>query len=141
MVSQKHERILIKTIEILKKNGLRVIRLDNRTVPDAVAIDFHNKTVSAIEASTRPSNIYLTRHKYERLPRQFDEEIIATLLPPKRRQSKDPKAYFLALELKAKGYTERAIRKEVELKTGEKVSNGTIHYWVTGQSRPWSVIL
>lgn len=136
-MSKQHEEILTKAIEILRKQGLKVIRLDCRTTPDAIAIDFENKTVDVVEASTSPSNIYLTKMKYERYPKQFNNEIIVTSFKP--RKCKSAKAYFLALELKKKGFTERKIRAEIKKRLGEKVSNGTIHYWVSGQTRPYSV--
>ncbi len=132
MASKKHEEILQKAINELEKNGLRVIRLDSRTVPDAIAIDFENRKVSAVEASTNPTNIWLTKMKYNRVPVQFDEEIIATTVLRHPKQ-KSYKAYILALELRKQGMTERKIQDEIKKRLDEKVSRGTVHYWISGQ--------
>jgi hypothetical protein len=132
MPSKEHEEILQKAILALRNEGLRVIRLDSTCVPDAIAIDFENRKVSAVEADTNPTNIYLTKAKYERYPPQFDEEIIATKELRKPRQ-KSYQAYVLALELRRQGLSERKIKVEIEKRLGEKVSAGTVHYWVTGK--------
>jgi hypothetical protein len=74
----------------------------------------------------------LVKTKYEKYPRQFDEEIIATKKPRKPKQ-KSYQAYILALELRRQGLSERKIKTEIEKRLGEKVSVGTVHYWVTGK--------
>ena len=132
MPSKEHEEILQRAILALANEGLRVIRLDSVCVPDAIAIDFENKKVIAVEAETNPTGIYLVKAKYERHPRQFDEEIIATKKPRKLKQ-KSYQAYVLALELHRQGLSERKIKTEIEKRLGEKVSVGTVHYWVTGK--------
>jgi hypothetical protein len=132
MPSQLHEQILLKAIDALQKEGLRVIRLDCTCIPDAIAIDFQNKKVYAVEADTSPSTIYLTKVKYERYPPQFDEAIIATKELKKPRQ-KSYRAYLLALELRKQGFSERKIKAEIEKRLGEKVSSGTVHYWLVGK--------
>jgi len=132
MPSKQHEEILQKAIDEFEKQGLRIIRLDSRSVPDAIVIDFENKKISALEASTNATAIYLTRMKYERFPTQFDEQIIATKNLRRPRQ-KSYKAYILALTLKGQGMTERKIQQEIMKQLNEKVSCGTVHYWVTGQ--------
>lgn len=139
MPSKKHEEILSGAIKIFREQGLRVIRLDKRTVPNAIVVDFDNKKIDALEASTNIVNIYLTRMKYERSQKQFDEEIIATPYPKKRKRGKSIEAYFLALKLRKQGFTERGIQKEIHKKLGEHCSSGIIHYWVTGKCRPYSV--
>ena len=82
--------------------------------------------------STNPTNIWLTKMKYNRVPVQFDEEIIATTVLRHPKQ-KSYKAYILALELRKQGMTERKIQDEIKKRLDEKVSRGTVHYWISGQ--------
>jgi len=132
MPSEKHEELLRKAIQELQNQGLRVIRLDSMVVPDAIAIDFENKKVTAVEVDTSPTNVYLTRVKYDRYPPQFDDAIIVTSRLPNSKV-KSYRAYLLALELRKQGLSERKIKSEIERQLGEKVSASTVHYWVSGK--------
>jgi len=138
MAEHSHEELLAKGIEALKESGLRVIRLDRRTIPDAIAVDFQSKKIMAVETETSASSIWLTRRSYERHPKQFDEEIVITK-PFDRTHFKSRKAYELCLELKAKNYSERQIQREVKERLNEHVSSGQIHNWIAGRSKPISL--
>lgn len=131
MPSKLHEEILSKAIDVLAREGYKVIRLDSRAIPDAIAIDFENKKVIAVEADTSPSSIFLTRMKYEK-DSQYDEGIIVTKTFPRSR-SKPYYIYKLALELRSKGLSERKIAEEIFKREGVKVANSTIHYWISGR--------
>lgn len=129
-------------IDAFSEQGFRVIRFDKKSVPDAIAIDFDNKKITAIEACTTSSNIFMTKMKYENNT-DFDEKIIGTkkiLVREKTerithggRKFKSYKAYILALELRKQGMTERKIQSEIMKQLNEKVSSGIVHYWVSGQ--------
>jgi len=95
--SMGHERILIELITEMEKKGYRIIRLDKRIVPDAVAIDFENKKVIALEASTNSTSVYITKMKYPiDFGRIYDDILIAS---PRRQGTRT--YYPLALRLKA----------------------------------------
>lgn len=135
MSNNLHEEILIRAIRKLENEGLKIIRLDRRNIPDAVAIDFQNRKIFAIEAETNPTGIWITKRKYERYPQQYDEEIVVAPRKISGRY-KSRKAYELCLELHKSGLSERAIQREIFKRLNEKVSTGQTHNWIAGRSKP-----
>jgi len=131
MKSNKHEKILQVAIEKLRESGYRVIRLDKRRTPDAIAVDFDDKKVVAIEASTNAVNYHFVR---KRIGGQFDEDIIITDQYSDRYYSRE--AYFLALRLRKEGKIYAEIRDVIEEKFGKRPSNSTLHDWTTGEKAP-----
>lgn len=137
MPSLTHEKMLLAGIEELKKQGFRIIRLDRRIIPDAIAIK--EKEVIAIEASTNPTNVWLVKKKFES-GSQYDAEIIIT--KPYDIQYHSPDTYYRVLELHKEeihSYREirRTIMKEFNLKT---LSVSTIHDWIKGNKRPLTLL-
>lgn len=131
MTSDKHEKILQVAIEKLRESGYRVIRLDKRRRPDAIAVDFKNKKIIAVEASTNAVNYHFVR---KRVRGQFDEDIIITDQYSNRYYSRE--AYLLALQLRKEGKIYNEIRDAIEEKFGKRPSNSTIHDWTTGRKAP-----
>jgi hypothetical protein len=132
-----HESILTKAIDIIETSGLRVIRIDKRKHPDAIAIDFNTRSIIAIEAETNPTGIYLTRRAYLNIPQGYDDEIIVTtqLASPR---IKSMNAYRLCLSLRTSGKTIRDIKRTIKTTLGEDVAIGTLHKWICGNSKPLS---
>lgn len=132
-----HEELLVSAIQSLETQGYRVIRLDRRIVPDAIAIK--NSEVIAIEADTSPTKVWLTKRKFESEKSQYDAEIIVT--KPYNSYYHTPKVYYRVLELYNSGdYSFREVKekvmKEFELKT---LAISTIHDWVKRRKIPPTV--
>jgi len=136
MPKQKHEDLLIAGIKTLREQGFRVIRLDRRRIPDAIAI-YGNKVV-AVEADTNPTKVWLTKKKFE-AGSQYDEEIIIT--KPYEQHYHTSKTYYRVLELYKKGdMSLREIVKTVKQEFGLKtLSVSIVHDWVTGRKIPPTV--
>jgi len=134
MPGREHEDLLTKGIEALKTAGLRVIRLDKRIYPDAIAVDFENRKLLAVEADTSPTSIWLTRKGYDGNS-DFDQAVTVTR-PLASKRYKSQEAYRLALKLKREGSTFHAIQTTIQQETGEHVSIGQLHDWTHGKSRP-----
>jgi len=134
MTGKLHEEMLVKSIDALKRSGLRVVRIDKRKHPDAIAIDFQTKTVIAVEVETNPTGIYLTRRAYMGVPtNEYEEEIIVTTRIP---NAKSMEAYEMCRALRQDGRTVRGIRGMIKYRLGEDVSIGTIHKWINGSRKP-----
>jgi len=132
----KHEELLIAAIRKLEDEGFRIIRLDRRIVPDAIAIK--DNEVIAIEAETGMSGIYLTRKKM--MNSQYDSTIIVTR--PYSQCYHRPEVYYRVFELfKKGGHSYREIRRivmdEFDL---ESLSVSTIHDWRKGKKKPLSLL-
>jgi len=137
MPSQKHEDMLLIAIEKFIETGYRVIRLDKSRIPDAFAIDWENKKVIAIEASTSPVNHYFIRKKLEEYGSQYDEEVIITDQYSDRYYPKE--AYLLALKLRKEGKTYKEIADEIEKVFNKRPAKSTLHDWITGEKAPPSI--
>jgi len=127
----KHEEMLLIAIKALEEAGHRVIRLDRRRTPDAIAINFDSKRVIAVESSTSAGNYHYVR---KRLDGQYDEDIIITNQYSDRYYPRE--AYFLAIKLRKEGKTYNAIRNQIKKKFGKKPALSTLHDWVTGEKAP-----
>ena len=119
-----HEAILVEALDVLSKKGIRVIRLDCRTIPDAFAI-VDNK-VLAIEVQTDYSPKY-SRHS------QFDEVI--TLTPMMENEGARVKAYLTAIRLRKEGKTYHFIKNYLR-DIGVHVGVSTLHDWFRGKTLP-----
>lgn len=131
MPSNKHEKMLQVAIEKLRESGYRVIRLDKRRTPDAIAVDFNNKKIVAVEASTSAVNYHFVR---KRIKGQFDEDIIITNQYSDRYYSQG--VYLLALQLRREGKTYAEIRDIIKENYGKYPSYSTLHDWTTGKKAP-----
>lgn len=119
----------------MKKEGFRIIRLDRRMVPDAIAIK--KDSVVAVEVDTNPTNIWLTRRKFKG-GSQYDEEIIVTR--PYNDHYHTPETYYEALRLRKSGNSYREIRDNLVKKFNlEHLAVSTIVDWVKGRKRPLGV--
>jgi len=127
----EHEEILQSAINELRKQGFRIIRLDHRIVPDALAIK--DKEVIAVESETTYTGIWLTRRKLE--DSQYDAEIIVTR--PLNAHLFNPEVYYEVLRLMREGKsyreTKRFVIEKFQLKS---LSVATIHNWLKGKSKP-----
>ena len=127
----EHEKILQEGIQALESKGYRVIRLDHRVVPDAIALK--GKMVLAVEASTSISNIFLTKRKFN-TGSQYDEEVIVTRPFSERFHLINEYNFVIAEYGKHSSY--REIRHNFKQKFGKNISVSTIHDWIKGESRP-----
>jgi len=124
MTSEKHEKLLIEAIEVLRDKGIRVIRLDKRTIPDAFII--MNNKVIAIEIETDGSP------KYSRNS-EFDE--IISITPRRENEGVRSQAYLTAIRLRKEGKTYHQIKKYLS-DIGVHVGISTLHDWIRGKSIP-----
>jgi len=129
MPSELHEELLINTIDCLTENGLRVIRLDCRSIPDAFVI-MDNK-VLAIEIETDGSP------KYSRTS-EFDE--IITITPQVDNEGVRTKAYLMAIRLRKEGKTYHQIKDYLH-DVGVHVGVSTLHDWFRGKSLPSEIYI
>jgi len=127
-----HEELLRQAIEKLKSEGFRVIRLDRRVVPDAIAIK--DNEVVAVEASTSFPNIYLTKRKFEDGTSQYDAEIIVTRKLSDHYHS--IREYNWARLFRDKGMSYTQIQKELEKEFKRHVPRSLICDWVKGKKKP-----
>lgn len=130
-----HEKLLQAGIKEMKKQGFRVIRLDRRKVPDAIAIK--DSEVVAIEASTNPTNIWLTKRAFDKKGSQYDAEIIVTKKYSDHYHTKEE--YEYALKLRKSGNSYREIKRLFESLFGVPVSVSTLHDWCEGKSKPLGI--
>ena len=135
MISE-HERLLTMAIEKLKAEGFRIIRLDHRIVPDAIAIK--DNSIIAIEAETGASGVYLTKKKIKNS--QYDEMVIVT--KPYNQYYHKAKVYHRVLELaKEEKYSYREIREKVMKEFNlESLSISTVHDWIKGLKKPLTLL-
>jgi len=135
-MTSEHEKLLIAAIKRLENEGFRVIRLDHRIIPDAIAIKENH--VVAVEASIGTTNVYLVKRKLK--DSEYDEEIIITR--PYDQHYHDAKVYYRVLKLfKEHKYSYREIReiviKEFNLKS---LSCSTVHDWIKGLKKPLTLL-
>jgi len=130
-MKSEHESILQSTINELRKQGFRVIRLDHRIVPDAIAIK--ERSVSAIEVETSMTGLSLTRRKFD--GSQYDDEIIVTR--PLNPHYHKMEVYNEAIALSKANKSYREIRRFLKEKYAlETLAISTIHDWIKGKQRP-----
>ena len=119
-----HEEILVKALNIMREEGIRVIRLDCSTIPDAFAMI--DGKVIAIEVETDGSPKY-SRHS------QFDE--VVTLTPGVENEDVRIKAYLTSIRLRKEGKTLNVIKTYLS-DIGVHVGISTLHDWFRGKSLP-----
>lgn len=119
-------------IKTLTKEGYRVIRLDRRKVPDAIAVK--DSDVIAVEADTSPTSIWLTRKAFDKGVSQYDAEIIVT--KPYSEHFHARAEYMLALELRKQGMSFRAMKRLLEEKFPRRFSTSILHDWCSGRKKP-----
>jgi len=134
-VGTGHEELLINAIKELQKQGFRIIRLDRRAVPDAIAIK--EQEVVAVEADANPTSIWLTKKKFENGTSQYDGEIVVT--KPYSEHYHTSGEYVLALQLRSEGRSYREIQRILKEKTGRPIPTSLLHYWIKGRSKPLTV--
>ncbi len=130
-MKSEHERMLQSAINELIKQGFRVIRLDHRVIPDAIAVK--NKEIIAVESETSGTGIWLSRRKLE--DSQYDAEIIITR--PLEAHYFEPEVYHEVIRLVKEGNsyreTKRLVTEKFKLKS---LSLSTVNKWVKGKSKP-----
>jgi len=134
---QLHEKLLRAGIKAMEDQGFRVIRLDRRIIPDAIAVK--EKEIIALEADTNPTNIWLTKRRFDK-GSQYDAEIIIT--KPYSSQYHKAETYYRVLELHQEGkYSYREIRRKVmqELQL-KSLSVSIIYDWIKGRKKPLTLL-
>jgi len=132
-----HEQLLRAGIKAMREQGFRVIRLDRRIIPDAIAIK--EKEIIALEANTTPTTIWLSKRRFEK-GSQYDAEIVIT--KPYSSQYHKAETYYRVLELyRKRGYSYREIRRKVmeELQL-KSLSISTICDWIKGRKKPLTLL-
>ena len=126
----EHENILRKVIEVVRKEGYTVVRLDHRNIPDAFYIE-DGKPI-AIEVETDQSKPYARCPEFEGI-----------LLVKGRTNKHDHKGwvYEKVFELRKHGKSMRAIKKEIMEKYNIKLSLATIHDWLRGKTIPRTIVI
>ena len=129
MPSEKHEKMLVSTIKELRAGGLRVVRLDSRSVPDAFILKGDGEII-AVEIETDSSKIH------SRIP-EFDGVI--TISKQKEWKDHKPETYFKVLSLRKEHMSYNRIREYMQNIYGVKLSLATLHAWCRGKQRPRSI--
>ena len=132
MVSIKHEQMLQAAIKNMQQQGFRVIRLDKRKVPDAIA--FKETEVLAIEADTNPTSVWLTRRAFENGTSQYDAEVIVT--KPYSNHYHTKEEYFFALSLRKEGKSYQEMSRLLEEKFGRKFCLSLLYSWCSFKKKP-----
>jgi len=132
--SEKHESLLKDAARVLEAQGFRVIRLDKRNVPDMIAL--RENSAIAVEVDVNPTNIWLTRRKFEQGESQYDEEIIVTEPYSDHYHTKDE--YLFAIEARKQGKSYLEIRRELRERFQRNTPISLIYKWVKGKSKPLS---
>ena len=130
-MNNEHETQLQSAINELKKQGYRIIRLDHRIVPDAIAIS--DKEVVVVESETSWAGTWLSRRKLK--DSQYDAEIIITRPLNQHYHTREVYNEVLNLSKSGKSYREiqRLMKEKHKLKT---LAVTTIHNWIKGRSQP-----
>lgn len=131
MPTEEHEELLLAGMEAMRKQGYRVIRLDKRIVPDAIAVK--DDQVVALEAATNATTVWLSKQKIQPQT-QYDETLVITKPYSDRYYPRG--AYQRALELRRMGYTYSHIRDVIFREFGKRPSFSTLHDWTTGTKKP-----
>ena len=130
----EHEKMLQIAIKEMKLQGYRVIRLDRRIVPDAIAIN--EKEIVAIESDTTFTGVAFARRRLENS--QYDAEIVVT--KPLDQYYFEPDIYKEVIKLMNEGHSFRETRKIAMEKFHLKsLSIATIHNWLKDRCRPPSL--
>lgn len=133
-----HNKILEKYINKFKKDGYKVVRIDNSYRPDAIIIDYNKKRTIAFEVETSLDTIYRYfrktkgKKKYPRLG--FDHTIISfPKLPGGRRKVLTQERLEMARSLRKEGLSYRQI--------GEKIGicMTTAMRWLKGKYGKWFI--
>lgn len=129
MPSEKHEKMLVSAIKKLREAGLRVIRLDSRSIPDAFIVKGDGEII-AVEIETDSSK------KHSRIP-EFDSVIMIS----KQKEWKDhkPETYFKVISLRKERMSYPKIKEYMQNIYGVKLSLSTLHDWCRGKNRPRSI--
>jgi Holliday junction resolvase len=135
---KKHNEILEDIITEFRSKGFRVIHLNKKPIPDAIAIK-DDKTVGIeVTASNLDTKIYSKKLKYTKFGFETDDlTIIAKSLSSVSKIP--PEAYYYALELRKKDYGLDNIQKELESRFKVKISKPAISRWCKGDVKPLSV--
>lgn len=142
-----HEALLQKIIAEHESEGYRVIRLDKRMIPDAVAIK--DGVVLALEADTSRNGHNATAKKYSN-DHQYDDVVFETSFWEinyttndssytgviERRPKFLEEHYLRALELRQEGMTYKEIKFTIEKEFDVSISPLTLHKWATGAYVP-----
>jgi len=127
-----HEALLEAAMRELRRQGFRLIRLDRRAVPDAIA--FKGQDVIAVEADTSPTSVWLTRRKFESGQSQYDAEIIVT--KPFSDHYHSWREYHAAIDLRKEGLSYKAIQRTLKERFGRHVPLSLINGWIKGKTKP-----
>ncbi|MDG6939882.1 MAG: hypothetical protein JRN39_05735 [Nitrososphaerota archaeon] len=132
MGANSHEELLQAGVRELQKQGSRIIRLDKRPIPDAIAIKDNFAVV--VEADTHPTSAWLTEQKFIDGSEYYDELI--TITQPFSEPYYKAATYRGVFQLRKHGRSLREIRKIIGEEAGRKPSVATIHDWLKGKKQP-----
>jgi Holliday junction resolvase len=136
-ILKNHEQLLQCAINAMENQGYRVIRLDRREIPDAIAIG--NNEIVAIEAETNPSGVWLLKKNFEKSHHQYDSEIVVANPLLRSRKSHSKEEYFRVLELRKGGCSYTEIQTHFQFEFNKHLCRSLIHKWVRGKSKPPAV--
>jgi hypothetical protein len=126
MPSIEHEKVLAGAISALKEHGFRVIRLDKRVYPDAIASK--GSTLIAVEAET--GSVSGKGRPFT----DFDATVIVQRkVAPKYHTMTE---YRAALALRNQGLTYTQIVRELTTRFKRPFSRNIIFWWCKGKGRP-----
>jgi hypothetical protein len=145
-----HEALIQKMITEHESEGYRVIRLDKRIIPDAIAL--RDNKVIALEADTSKNGHNATVRKYEE-DNQYDDAVFESSFWEinyttndsnyngiiKRRPRFSSEHHARVLELRRSGATYKQIQEALIKEFGRPISFPAIYNWITGKSAPRNV--
>jgi hypothetical protein len=134
----KHDEILEEVLAEFKSRGYKVIHLNRKPIPDAIAIKNNKTAMIEVTGSDLKTKIYSKKLKYKQYGFETDDLVLIGKGVPN--QYKIPaEAYYYALELRKKGWTYSTISEELEKRFKCKISTASICLWVKGTNKPLSI--
>lgn len=135
---EKHDDMLEDVLEDFRAKGFKVIHLNRKPIPDAIAIKGDKTVMIEVTASKLKGKTYSKKLKYKQFGFETDDLIIiAKNLPSVSKIP--PEAYYYALELRKKCWKYKDIQRELEEKFKVKVCLALLSRWFKGDVKPLSV--
>jgi Holliday junction resolvase len=135
---KEHDEILEDVLTEFRIRGFRVIHLNRKPIPDAIAIKNDKTIMIEVTASNLEQKKFQKKAKYIKFGFETDDlVIIAKNLPSVSKVP--PEAYYYALELRKKCWKYKDIQKELEEKFKIKICLAVLCKWFKGNSKPLSV--
>lgn len=135
---QEHDDLLEDVLAEFRARGFRVIHLNRKPIPDAIAVKGDKTVMIDVTSSNCKGTKYSKRWKYQKYGFETDDLIIiAKNLPSVAKIP--PEAYYYALELRKKSYPYAQIQKELETKFKVKISIPSLCRYFKGDVKPLSV--